>query len=141
MNHPAEVAIHSFLQNVMLGKASMDKAVVDLIAKDVGDAVSRQFSGEKREFKLRMSNIGRKKCQLWFDKNRPDEKISDSPYFLINMILGDIIEAVFKGLLRAADVKFDDSEQVSLPTKGGHVDGTYDLKLVKNLIKVMQLLK
>jgi hypothetical protein len=76
-----------------------------------------------------MSNIGRKKCQLWFDKNHPEEKISDSPYFLINMILGDIIEAVFKGLLRAADVKFDDSEQVSLPVKGGHVDGTYDLVL------------
>ena len=129
MNHPAEVAIHSFLQNVMLGKASMDKAIVDLIAKDVGEAVGRQFSGEKRNFRLRMSNIGRKKCQLWFDKNKPSEKISDSPYFLINMILGDIIEAVFKGLLRASNVEFVDSEEVSLPIKGGHVDGTYDLVL------------
>ena len=43
MNHPAEVAIHSFLQNVMLGKASMDEAITDLIAKDVKEAVSRQF--------------------------------------------------------------------------------------------------
>ena len=113
----------------MLGKSSMDKATLDLVAKDVREALGRQFSGEKRTFKLRMSNIGRKKCQLWFEKNHPGEKISDSPYFLINMILGDIIEAVFKGLLRAADVEFDDSEQVSLPTKGGHVDGTYDLVL------------
>ena len=113
----------------MSGKAKVDNAVLDVVAKDVRDALSRQFSGEKRTFKLRMSNIGRKKCQLWFDKNHPEEKISDSPYFLINMILGDIIEAVFKGLLRAADVKFDDSEQVSLPVKGGHVDGTYDLVL------------
>ena len=129
MNHPAELAIHSFLQKVMSGKAKVDSAVLDVVAKDVRDALSRQFSGEKRTFKLRMSNIGRKKCQLWFEKNHPGEKISDSPYFLINMILGDIIEAVFKGLLRAADVKFDDSEQVSLPIKGGHVDGTYDLVL------------
>ena len=113
----------------MSGKAKVDSAVLDVVAKDVRDALSRQFSGEKRTFKLRMSNIGRKKCQLWFDKNHPEEKISDSPYFLINMILGDIIEAVFKGLLRVADVKFDDSEQVSLPLKGGHVDGTYDLVL------------
>tara|TARA_A100001515_G_scaffold70129_1_gene55716 strand:+ start:139 stop:999 length:861 start_codon:yes stop_codon:yes gene_type:complete len=129
MNHPAEVAIHTFLQNVMLGKASMDKDILNLISKDVEEALGRQFSGEKRKFKLRMSNIGRKKCQLWFEKNHPDEKISDSPYFLINMILGDIIEAVFKGLLRAADVPFGDSEQVSLPLEGGHVDGTYDLVL------------
>ena len=129
MNHPAEVAIHSFLQNIMLGKASMDKDTIDLVSKDVRDALSRQFSGEKRKFRLRMSNIGRKKCQLWFDKNHPDQKISDSPYFLINMILGDIIEAVFKGLLRASKVEFGDSEKVSLKLKDMSVDGTYDLVL------------
>ena len=43
MNHPAEVAIHSFLQNVMLGKTSMDKDILDLISKDVRDALGRQF--------------------------------------------------------------------------------------------------
>ena len=47
MNHPAEVAIHSFLQNIMLGKASMDKDTIDLVSKDVRDALSRQFSGEE----------------------------------------------------------------------------------------------
>ena len=47
MNHPAEVAIHSFLQKVMLGKASVDDAIIDLVAKDVRDAMARQFSGGK----------------------------------------------------------------------------------------------
>ena len=66
MNHPAELAIHSFLQNVMLGKASMNKATINRVAKDVKDALGRQFSGRgKKDFRLRMSNIGRKKCQLW----------------------------------------------------------------------------
>jgi hypothetical protein len=129
MNHPAEVAIHSFLQNVMLGKASMDEAITDLIAKDVKEAVSRQFSGEKRKFKLRMSNIGRKRCQLWFEKNSPESRLADSPYFVINMILGDIVEAVFKGLLRASKVDFEDSEHVELETKHKKVEGTYDLVL------------
>ena len=59
MNHPAEVAIHSFLQKVMLGETSMDKATIDLVAKDVQEAMARQFSGEKRTFIFRMSNIGR----------------------------------------------------------------------------------
>ena len=127
MNHPAEVAIHSFLQKVMLGETSMDKATIDLVAKDVQEAMARQFSGEKRTFRLRMSNIGRKRCQLWFDKNSPESKLADSPFFIINMILGDIIEAVFKGLLRASKVEFEDSEHVELQTKHKKVEGTYDL--------------
>ena len=128
MNHPAELAIHSFLQNVMLGKASMNKATINRVAKDVKDALGRQFSGRgKKNFKLRMSNIGRKKCQLWFDKNEPENKIAESPFFIINMILGDIVEAVFKGLLRASDVKFGDSEQVTLQIDDDKIDGTYDL--------------
>jgi len=129
MNHPAEVAIHSFLQKVMLGETSMDKATIDLVAKDVQEAMARQFSGEKRTFRLRMSNIGRKRCQLWFDKNSPESKLADSPFFIINMILGDIIEAVFKGLLRASKVEFEDSEHVELQTKHKRVEGTYDLVL------------
>ena len=127
MNHPAELAVHSFLQKVMLGKANVDGAILDLVAKDVRESLDRQFSGGKREFKLRMSNIGRKKCQLWFDKNEPENKIAESPFFIINMILGDIVEAVFKGLLRASDVKFGDSEQVTLQIEDDKIDGTYDL--------------
>lgn len=113
----------------MLGEASMDKAIVDLVAKDVSEAMSRQFSGEKRTFKLRMSNLGRKRCQLWFEKNSPESKLADSPFFIINMILGDIIEAVFKGLLRASNVEFEDAEHVQLKTKQKEIDGTYDLVL------------
>ena len=60
MNHPAELAVHSFLQKVMLGKANVDGAILDLVAKDVRESLDRQFSGGNREFKLRMSNIGRK---------------------------------------------------------------------------------
>ena len=113
----------------MSGKARVDSSILDIVANDVKESLDRQFSGGKRKFKLRMSNIGRKRCQLWFDKNQPDEKLSDSPYFLINMILGDIVEAVFKGLLRAAKVDFGDSEQVTLKLKDMSVDGTYDLVL------------
>jgi len=129
MNHPAEVAIHSLLQNVRLGKASVDESIISNVADDVKDAMARQFSGGKRDFRLRMSNLGRKKCQLWFDKNNPEAKLDDSPFFLINMMLGDIVEAVFKGLLRAAKVEFEDSEHTTLETKRKKVEGTYDLVL------------
>ena len=129
MNHPAELAIHSFLQKVMLGKSSIDDSILDTVAADIKDALSRQLSGEKREFRLRMSNLGRKRCQLWFEKNNPESKLPDSPFFIINMMLGDIVEAVFKGLLRASKVEFEDSEKVVLKTKNRDIEGSYDLVL------------
>lgn len=129
MNHPAELAIHSFLQKVMLGKSSIDDSILDTVAADIKDALSRQLSGEKREFRLRMSNLGRKRCQLWFEKNDPKSKLPDSPFFIINMMLGDIVEAVFKGLLRASKVEFEDSKKVVLKTKNRDIEGSYDLVL------------
>ena len=129
MNHPAELAIHSFLQKVMLGKSSIDDSILDTVAADIKDALSRQLSGDKKEFRLRMSNLGRKRCQLWFEKNNPESKLPDSPFFIINMMLGDIVEAVFKGLLRASKVEFEDSKKVVLKTKNKDIEGSYDLVL------------
>jgi len=129
MNHPAELAIHLFLQKVMLGKSSIDDSILDTVAADIKDALSRQLSGDKKEFRLRMSNLGRKRCQLWFEKNDPESKLPNSPFFIINMMLGDIVEAVFKGLLRASKVEFEDSKKVVLKTKNRDIEGSYDLVL------------
>ena len=99
MNHPAELALHQYLRNAIDGKSEMSQDIIDKIKQDIGEALDKQFNTAegKQEFKLRMSNVGRPKCQLWFDKNNPESKLSDSPFFLINMMLGDIVEAVFKG--------------------------------------------
>ena len=113
----------------MLGKSSIDDSILDTVAADIKDALSRQLSGDKKEFRLRMSNLGRKRCQLWFEKNNPESKLPDSPFFIINMMLGDIVEAVFKGLLRASKVEFEDSEKVVLKTKNRDIEGSYDLVL------------
>jgi hypothetical protein len=46
------------------------------------------------------------------------------------MMLGDIVEAVFKGLLRAAGVSFTDNQKVTLTTKNGvEINGEYDMVL------------
>ena len=131
MNHPAELAIHSFLEQAVKGKAEVDQSILDKIADDVKKAVDRQFSGgsPRDKFRLRMSNIGRKKCQLWFDKNDPEGKEPLPSHFLINMLLGDIVEAVFKGVMRAAKVDFEDSGQVVLKTKHANIKGEYDMVL------------
>ena len=131
MNHPAELQVFSYLQKAMKGEATMTKEVAEQVASDVKAALDKQFNSPPRDaFKLRMSNIGRPKCQLWFEKNDPEDKIPLSPHFLINMILGDLVEAVFKGLLRAAGAEFKDNDNVTLKLPDGQeIQGEYDMEM------------
>lgn len=131
MNHTAELALHTFLQKALAGETTVDEAVIEQVGKDVADAVRKQFSSGPRDgFKLRMSNLGRPKCQLWFEKNDSEDKTPFPPHFLINMMLGDMVEAMFKGLLRAAAVEFTDNEKVVLTLADGTtINGEYDMVL------------
>jgi len=131
MNHPAELAVYSFLQKAMAGETTMTEEVAKQVASDVEAALYKQFdSGPRDEFRLRMSNIGKPKCQLWFEKNDSEDKTPFPPHFLMNMILGDIVEAVFKGLLRAAGVEFKDNERVVLKLPHGQeIKGEYDMEM------------
>jgi len=48
--------------------------------------------------------------------------------FVMNMMLGDIVEAVFKGLLKEAGVKYEDDAKVTLDLDDDtSVSGTYDI--------------
>jgi len=129
MTHLAELSLHQYMTDAVNGKTTMSKDVIDQVGNDVKEALKRQFdSGKSRgDFTLRMSNIGRPTCQLWFEKNKPELAEPKSTNFLMNMMLGDIVEAVFKGLLKAAKVKYTDSEKVTLKTKEEDINGSYDL--------------
>ena len=132
MNHPAELKLHQFMTDAANGKSTFTEEQAKDIGAEVADAVLRQFgSGKSRdEFTLRMSNIGRPTCQLWFQKNHPDKALPKPTTFVMNMMIGDIVEAVFKGLLKAASVEFEDTDKVSLTVGDSNdtrVSGSYDL--------------
>ena len=131
MKHPSEIALHQYLDDATNGKSSMSAKTIAGIKKDIGEALKRQFGSrtKRRKFQLRMSNVGRPTCQLWFEKNQPEKSHPLPTTFVMNMMLGDIVEAVFKGLLREAKVKFDDSDKVFLNIGNQKVSGTYDLVL------------
>ena len=130
MNHPAELALHQYMDNAVKGKSTMADTTIKQVAADIEDALSRQFgSGKKRgDFRLRMSNVGRSTCQLWYEKNKPEVALPMPTTFIMNMMLGDIVEAVFKGLLKEAGVKYEEPEHVTLELdKETSVNGTYDI--------------
>ena len=77
----------------------MSKKTIKQIAKDVEESLTRQFSSKKKKsFDIRMSNVGRPSCQLWFEKNHPEKALPKPNTFIMNMLIGDIVEAIFKGL-------------------------------------------
>ena len=130
MNHPAELAINQYLEDATSGKSSMSEETVQQIGKDVMDSVRRQFGGgnSRDEFRLRMSNIGKPTCQLWFAKNKPEKALPKPTTFVMNMLLGDIVEAAFKGIITEAGVAYDDKDNfVELELKEDTIKGSYDL--------------
>ena len=131
MKHPAELALHQYMEDAVKGKSSMSDDTIKQISSDIADAVKRQFGGENKrsEFSLRMSNVGRPTCQLWYDRNKPEVAVPLPTTFVMNMMIGDIVEAVFKGLLTEAGVKYEDTNKVTLDCGDTNVSGSYDLIL------------
>src|SRR6056300_97379 len=129
MNHIAELKLHQYMTDAVNGKSVMSDEIINQVANDVKDALQRQFGGKvkRKDFTLRMSNIGRPTCQLWYEKNKPETALPKSNNFMMNMMLGDIVEAVFKGLLRGAKVDYEESDTVTLKCKDAEVSGSYDL--------------
>ena len=129
MHHPAELALHQYLENATTGKSSMSQQTIKQIGLDVMSAAARQFGGgnKRDKFTLRMSNVGRPTCQLWYDKNKPEVAVPLPTTFVMNMMIGDIVEAVFKAILTEAGVEYEDTDKVSLDLGDDSVSGSYDL--------------
>jgi hypothetical protein len=72
LSNPIELAIHKYLNSITAKDTVLSKKVLKSIVKDIEVALNKQFVEKKdQDFTLRMSNIGRPYCQLWFDKNKP----------------------------------------------------------------------
>ena len=123
--------IHQYLQDATSGSSAMSQENIEQVATDIKDALNRQFNTKREEkFRLRMSNISRPSCQLWFEKNKPETALPKPTTFVMNMMIGDIVEAVFKAVLREANVKFEDTDTVKLEIDDDHtISGSYDLAI------------
>jgi len=132
MNHPAELAVHQYLENAKADATDMSEDTIDKVCEDIREALRRQFGrkSKRRVFRPRMSNVGRPTCQLWYEKNKPDTALPRGTTFVMNMMIGDIVEAVFKGILTEAGVKYEENEKAAVEFEGGvTVEGTADISI------------
>ena len=72
ITHPAEIRIRQYLSNVKSSDSIMSEEVIDRVTDEIRDSLKKQFVDKSNnDFRLRMSNLGRPTCQLWFEKNHP----------------------------------------------------------------------
>lgn len=128
--HPAELDVHRYLDKARRGEAGMSEETIEQVVSDIREALKKQFTqGGQRKFRLRMSAMGRPYCQLWFDKNDPEGAIKPGTTFLMNMLIGDIVEAAFKGILKEAGVQYEDGYHSVLKLGKHEIPGTHDISM------------
>lgn len=130
LNHPAELSVHSYLSKARKGEAGMSDETIEQVVSDVREALKKQFGqAGQRKFRLRMSAMGRPYCQLWFDKYNPEGSLEPGTTFLMNMLMGDIVEAAFKGILKEAGVEYQDGYHSVLKLGKHEIPGTHDISM------------
>jgi hypothetical protein len=124
--------VKSFLAQAQREPVAIPKQIIEMFKQDCEQAIRKQFTEPReKEFRIRMSNIGKPLCQLQMDKkySGDDSIVSYENYnFKLRNLFGDIIEAVVVMLLRAVKAKVEGVQgEVGLNTPYFDIKGTYDI--------------
>ena len=116
----------TWLHKNMEGEVSMTEDTISTVCNDVADALRKQFasSTNRREFSARPSNLGRPLCQLQMEK-KGASGVQPSYNFILRMMVGDIVEAVLKGVIKESGIEGYESSH----TITGEADLTFDGKV------------
>jgi len=123
-----QVFLHEAL-NGQDGKVEMPSQLIEEFKEACGNALEKQFTQRKNEYRIRMSGIGRPLCQQKLDKD-PDVVAENDYTLIMKFLLGDIIEAIAIAVMKASGVKIQsEQEGVSLSIADMVMNGTYDVKI------------
>lgn len=98
---------------------------LDQFAETIRDTVAQRLSSykEPRKPTLRMSNIGKADCQLWFEINGTEPDGPLPPTTKLKFLYGDIIESLVVLLIKEAGYEVtDEQKEVYLNGIKGHID-------------------
>lgn len=115
------------INNLLSEPKTLDSFVSSLSTDVAGVTSSRLAERRETQRTLRMSNIGRPLCRLWFDLRNPStsERIEGS--LRRKFLIGDILEQVVLNLAEAAGHSVTDKQrQVSVDGVTGSIDAIID---------------
>ena len=126
--------VQLYLDKVAKEPVKISDKMVEEFGEACKSALRKQFSEERRkEFKPRMSNIGRPLCQLQMEAQ--NVKGEGQPYNVkMRNTFGDLIEALAVFVLKSAGVKLEDEQKnVKYKFNGSSIEGRLDVKIDKKV--------
>lgn len=117
-------------QNAYKGEAEISEELIEEFGELCKASLRKQFTPNKREFKIRVSQIGKslrqQQCEL-LDCETDEEE----PYnTILKFLYGDVVEAILVVLLKASGTKIQElSKKVKLPIGGIEIEGELDVKI------------
>lgn len=123
-----EAQIRSVLDRASNGEeVRVEEEWIEEAGEQFKAALRKQFAGRSRNFRLRMSNIGRPLCQLQMEKAGATPMRREYN-FIMRMLMGDAAEILTRFVLKAANVAVtSDGDGVKLDVAGVTVKGESDL--------------
>lgn len=125
-NHPVVESIY----RVVSEGAEVTEEQANQFGKELSDLLANrlreQKTGERRKFRLRMSNIGKGARQLWYESRfEPNETLA--PHTLVKFMFGDILETLLLFLARVGGHNVS-HQQAEVDVNGvkGRIDADID---------------
>lgn len=126
--HPIEMSLVSFLDAASRGPVELTEETIEEFGEACKAALRKQFTEPQQPWTLRMSNAGKPLCVL-VHENAGTMGEARSPWFKVQMMLGDMGEALVIALMRGAGIRIDAKQQaVQLKLgEGKALSGTLDV--------------
>ena len=116
------------MSKALRGETDIPPSVLKEFSKECEESTASQLTRNKREWRLRMSGLGRPICQQILDKQGVEESMSYNTLF--RFLFGDITESIMMLIMREAGVEVVDyQKEVELDLDGVTVRGTLDVIL------------
>ena len=117
------------LSNDEFDGLTIDEAWIDEAAEEFKAALRKQLTPQERDFRLRMSNVGKPLCQLQHGAMGSEKKRKDYN-FKIQMLIGDAVECITNIMLKIAGANITGGKnQVDLKIGETVVKGEDDIEI------------
>ena len=98
--------IQDFMSRALRGDTDVPPSVLEEFSEDCKAATASQLTRERREWRPRMSGLGRPICQQILDRDGVEESMAYNTLF--RFLFGDITESIIMLIMKEAGVEVVD---------------------------------
>lgn len=123
-----QVLIQDFLNKANKGEAEMPSSLIKEFKEACGKALEKQFSRTPREYRLRLSGLGKPLCQQQSEQLGIEQAFSYNA--ILRFLLGDLVEASLVAVIKAAGINVENEQKpTTITLDDTEINGTLDITI------------